>query len=115
MVNPNAQKIAKAKYQQEKCDRITADIPKGKRDAYKLIATELDRSLAQLIQDAIEEYGRNHAGKDFLESLPTPEAKSLSPADERLLDEFSKLPADAKKHLVELAKIINQKGGVQND
>ena len=33
MAVSNAKRISIAKYQQEKCDRITLDIPKGKRDA----------------------------------------------------------------------------------
>lgn len=69
-------------------------------------------TLQGLFVRGAEEYIRNHGGKI---PLPTPEAKSLPPADEKLIAEFSKLPADARKHLIELAKIINQKGGVQND
>ena len=101
------QQIAKDKYRQEKRDQITAEVPKGKRDAYKRIAADFNLSLSMLIQNSVEEYGRNHAG----ESLPTTtQQKSLSSADEKLLAEFSKLPVDARKHLLELAKIINQKG-----
>lgn len=104
------QQIAKDKYRQEKRDQITAEVPKGKRDAYKLIAAELNLSLSMLIQNGVEEYGRNHASKDFLATLPTPETKSLSPADEKLIAEFSKLPADAQKSLMQFLRTINQKG-----
>jgi len=100
------QQIAKDKYRQEKRDQITAEVPKGKRDAYKLIAAELNLSLSMLIQNGVEEYGRNHAGKDFLPTLPTPEAKSLSPADERLLDDLAKLPPDAQKAFRQLVRAI---------
>ena len=101
------QQIAVLKYRAKAYDRISIDVPKGKREEYNQSAAKLKTSLAKLIQVAVEEYTK----KEGIEiPLPTPEAKSLSPADERLLDEFSKLPADAKKHLVELAKIINQKG-----
>lgn len=115
MATSKAQLMAVKKYRQEKRDQISFDVPKGKREELKRSAALLGMTLQGLFVNSAEEFIKNHAGKDFLATLPTPETKSLSPADERLLDEFSKLPADAKKHLVELAKIINQKGGVQND
>ena len=62
MAMSKAQRLAIRIYQQEKCDRLTADVPKGKRDAYKHIAAELGLSLSKLIQNAVEEYACNHAG-----------------------------------------------------
>ena len=112
MAVSNAQKIAKAKYQQSSRTLIAADVSKSKGEFYRQSAKELDLSLSMLIQNGVEEYIRNHAGENILDK---PQGKSLSPADEKLLAEFSKLPVDARKHLLELAKIINQKGGGQND
>lgn len=107
-----AQQLAKDKYRKEKRDQMTVEVPKGKREVYKLIAAELGISLAQLIQVAVESYGRNHAGGI---QLPAAEQKSLSPSDEKLLVEFSKLPVDAQKSLMKFLQTINQKGGGQND
>lgn len=113
MAVSNAQKIAKAKYQQSSRTLIAADVSKSKGEFYRQSAKDLDLSLSMLIQNGVEEYISRHAGENFLDKQQT--QKSLSPADEKLLTEFSKLPVDARKHLVELAKIINQKGGGQND
>jgi len=112
MAISESQKLSIAKYRQEKRDRISTDVPKGKREVYNVAAKGLGLSLSMLIQNGVEEYISRHAGKN---PLAKPQTKSLSPAEEKLLAEFSKLPPDAKKHLVELAKIINQKGDVQND
>lgn len=92
-----AKRISIATYQQEKCDRITADIPKGKRDAYKLIAAELDISLASLIQVGVEEYARAHAGENFSVPVTDTTAKSvpekkLTAAERRLVETFARLP-----------------------
>ena len=108
MAMSESQKLSIAKYRQEKRDRISTDVPKGKREVYNVAAKDLGLSLSMLIQNGVEEYIRNHAGENVLDKQQ--DKKSLSPADEKLLAEFSKLPVDARKHLLELAKIINQKG-----
>ena len=113
MAMSESQKLSIAKYRQEKRDRISTDVPKGKREVYNVAAKDLGLSLSMLIQNGVEEYIRNHAGESLLDKQQ--DKKSLSPADEKLLAEFSKLPVDARKYLLELAKIINQKGGRQND
>ena len=112
MATSKAQLMAVKKYRQEKRDQISFDVPKGKREELKQSATSLGMTLQGLFVSSVEEYIRNHAGESLLDK---PQQKSLSPADEKLLAEFSKLPVDARKYLLELAKIINQKGGVQND
>ena len=96
MAVSRAKRISIATYQQEKCDRLTADVPKGKRDAYKQIAAELNISLASLIQIGVEEYARTHAGEKI--SVPgdvtaksVPE-KKLTAAERRLVETFARLP-----------------------
>ena len=113
MAVSNAQKIATKKYREKTYDTIGFDVKKGKRDEYKQFATQKGLSLAGMLTNAAEEYIRNHAGENVLDKQQ--DKKSLSPADEKLLAEFSKLPVDAQKSLMQFLRTLNQKGGVQND
>ena len=108
-----AQRLAVAKFRAEKCDRIAADVPKGKREIYKTAANDMGLSLALLIQNGVEEFIKNHAGeKVTLEVKP----ESISAADRRLLDEFNQLPADVQKKTLALIRAINEsKEGGEND
>lgn len=97
MAVSRAKRISIATYQQEKCDRLTADVPKGKRDAYKQIAAELNISLASLIQIGVEEYARTHAGEKISVPVTDVTAKSapekkLTAAERRLVETFARLP-----------------------
>ena len=112
MATSKAQLMAVKKYRQEKRDQISFDVPKGKREELKQSATSLGMTLQGLFVSSVEEYIRNHAGESLLDK---PQGKSLSPADEKLLAEFSKLPVDAQKSLMQFLRTLNQKGGVQND
>ena len=109
MAVSNAKRLSIAKYQQEKCDRITVDVPKGKREVYKAAAAKLGLSLSMLIQHGVESYG----GGIATESFTKPEKpESLSADERRLIDEFNRLPSDTRKALVKLVKSINQAGVV---
>ena len=99
MAVSKAQQMAKDKYRQEKRDQITAEVPKGKRDAYKLAAREFGISLALLIQSGVEEYIQNHAGEDFSRKI-TPPAEKISSADKKIIDTVNSLPPESKKALL---------------
>lgn len=111
MAVSNAQKIAKAKYQQSSRTLIAADVSKSKGEFYRQSAKDLDLSLSMLIQNGVEEYISRHAGENFLDKPQQP--KSLSPADEKLLDEVSKLPPDAQKSLMQFLRTINRQDDEQ--
>ena len=49
----------------DKWERLAVEIPKGKRDIYKMAARELGLSLSKLIQNGVEEYIKNH-GVEFI-------------------------------------------------
>ena len=49
----------------DKWERLAVEIPKGKRDIYKMAARELGLSLSKLIQNGVEEYIKNH-GAEFI-------------------------------------------------
>ena len=99
-----AQKMAKEKYRNDKRDQMTVEIPKGKRDAYKLIAAELGLSLSMLVQASIEDYGANHAVKIVVQQDAD---QKLTTEQKRLVEEFSKLPVDAQKHLMKFVAAVN--------
>ena len=111
MATSKSQMLAVAKFRAEKCDRIAADVPKGKREVYNAAAKELNLSLAKLIQAGVEEYIANHAG----EVVTVKPENQLSAEERRLLDEFNQLPGDAQKHLLKFVKAVNKKGGGEND
>ena len=110
MAVSNAQKIAKAKYQQSSRTLIAADVSKSKGEFYRQSAKDLDLSLSMLIQNGVEEYISRHAGENFPDK---PQPKSLSPADEKLIAEFSKLPPDAQKSLMQFLRTLNRQADGQ--
>ena len=107
MAVSNAKRIAIKKYQQEKRDRLTVDVPKGKREEYKAKAAKLGLSLSVLIQKGVETYGVNHAGQNLSAASQNLEQK-LSAADKKLIEEFNRLPAETQKALIKLIQSINQ-------
>ena len=122
MAMSTARRLANEKYLKEKCDRIGVDIPKGKRDAYKLVAAELGISLASLVQVGVEEYARTHAGEKF--SVPAdvtaksvPE-KKLTASERRLVETFGRLPKETRAKFAgllddyaKLAELVDGKDG----
>lgn len=111
MTVSSAKRVSIAKYQQEKCDRITADIPKGKREAYKMIAAEKGLSLSQLIQNSVESFAGLVPEKVTTECPP----EKFTPEQRRLVEEFNQLSAETQKALVKLVRTINEsKGGGGN-
>ncbi len=61
----NAKKI-RAEYRRKTRKAITLDVPKGKKEEYKIIAQSLGISLAEFIRNSLDE-------KIRLENLPTRE------------------------------------------
>ena len=114
MAISKAQGLAVLKYRAKAYDRLSTDIPKGKRDAYNLAASELGLSLSKLIQNGVEEFIARHAATDT-ESPAQVAAEKLSADDRRLVEEFAKLPADAQKHFLKAFAAVNSsKGGGGN-
>ena len=113
MAVSSAKRLAIKTYQQKKCDRLTVDVPKGKRDAYKAIAAELGLSLSMLIQNSVETFAGNHVSE-----VLAPQDK-LTAEQRRLLDGVAKLPESTRKivgKLVEdLAAQMSKGGGGNGD
>ena len=99
----SAKRLAVKVYQTEKCDRLTLDVPKGKRSEYKEKAASLGLSLSILIQNSVESYGTNHAG----EVIQKPEAEKLTAEERRLLTAFAKLPKNAQTNLIKTLEALS--------
>ena len=98
----NSKRISIKKYQQEKRDRLTVDVPKGKRDEYKAKAGQLGLSLSMLIQNGVEAYGENSG-----EVITPTQGEKLTSDQKRLLDEFGKMPVEVQKQTLKLIREIN--------
>ena len=107
MAVSTAQKLAKAKYQQEKRTLIATEVSKEKGEFYRTTATEFGISLSKLVQNGVEEFIQNHAGQNLSLVAQNSEPK-LSAADKKLVDEFNQLPVDTQKALIKLIQSINQ-------
>ena len=118
MAVPDSKRISIAKYQQEKCDRLTVDVPKGKRAAYHLIAKELGVSLAMLIQNSVEEHARNYAGENL--SVPADASKSepekkLTASERRLVETFARLPEKTRAKFAGLLENVADLADTKTD
>ena len=112
MAVSQAQRMAVAKYRQEKRDQLAVDVPKGKREEYKAKAARLGLSLSMLIQHSVEGYGANHGGGEVIQ--PTTE-NQLSAEQRKFLNEFSRLSPKSQKALREIiSELVDKKGGGEN-
>ena len=105
MAVSQAQRLAKAKYQQEKRSIVAAEVSKAKGEEYRAAAKELGLSLAKLIQNGVEEYIQNHGG----EVVHKPEAEKLTAEEKRLLAAFAKLPKNAQINLIKTLESLSPK------
>ena len=109
----NAQKLAKAKYQQEKRTLVAAEVSKDKGAFYREQAARLNLSLSMLIQSGVEEFIQRHLNE--LEPIVKPApmvkeqqtAEKLTSTERTLLAEFNQLPVDAQKSLIRFLRSVN--------
>lgn len=57
----------------DKWERLPIQLPKGKRDAYKMAAQEFGIAMSKLVQNGVEEYIKNH-GKEFIKEYEDKES-----------------------------------------
>ena len=66
-----------------------------------------------LIQTSVETFAQNHSGEEFqtlaLKTLKDVPEQKLTPEQKRLVEEFSKLPADTQKAFMKILTAINAK------
>lgn len=112
MALTEARKASIYKYKAEKIDRLGVDIPKGKRAAYREVANELGMSMSQLVQAAVEEFAKTHAGGFSF--------KPISPAenweDILLIEDFHKLPKTLRMYVAGIVSaLVNGVGNEKED
>lgn len=91
-------------YKKENYDQILVRVKKGKKEEYKQAADDFGLGQMELFRIAVEEYIQNHGGEVMKPEKP----ESISAADKRLIDEFNRLPVDARKHFLQAFKAINE-------
>ena len=101
-----AQKMANRRYRDKVYDQITVEVPKGKRDEYKAAAKDLRLTFKALIQAGVEEYIQNHGGEVSTPTAPVVDDK-LPAGQRRLVEEFNRLPSDARRQLVKFLQALN--------
>lgn len=95
------------KNREEVCERISLDVPLGKRAVYKEAAKQFKVSLVNLIQISVEEFIANHSGEDIKDKLVQHER--LTPRDKLLFDRFKELPPYAQRSVV---KFVDNMAGL---
>ena len=106
-----AKRISIKNYQQEKCDRVTLDVPKGKREEYKAKAASLGLSLSMLIQISVESYGEQSGSNPAPITRPlatSQPAEKLSAEKKKLLADFNQLPEPTRRLIAKLIADINR-------
>lgn len=92
-------------------DRITMDVPLGKRAEYKEAAFQFQMPLTVLFQRAVEEYITNYGDK----VMPR---EQLTVRDKLLLKKLKQLPPDTQRLVVKfvenMASVVANKGDVEN-
>ena len=78
------------KYRTTNYDLISFLVRKGKRDAYKMAASELGLGFSELVRKAVEEYVQNHADEELQKNLHGSFKRLKNvPRKKKLCDELS--------------------------
>lgn len=104
--------MSTAEYKKTVYDRIGLVVRKGKREEYQQVAKEFGLTLSELFKNAVDVF---IAEKGF-QDLPVQNFKpapmndtqpKLSQAEQKLISDFNRLPADAQKAITKLIQTIN--------
>ena len=97
-----ARRQSQKKYKQEKCDRVTVDVPKGKREIYKQLADEMGISMSKLIQYGVDEFAQKYTNKAIFHS----QGDKLNAEQRQLIDTVDKLTPKARKQLIKFLESL---------
>lgn len=89
------------------CERISLDVPQGKRAVYREAANQFKMSFAGLFQIAVEEFIANHSGEDVKDKLV--QSERLTPRDKLLLEKFKQLQPKTQRAVM---KFIDNMAGI---
>ena len=83
-------------------DRLTVNLPEGKRDVYISAAHEFGISVSGLVQLGVEEFIANHADEESARKVKA--CEKLSAQERRLLKAFDALPKESRSIVLRLVE-----------
>ena len=83
-------------------DRLTVNLPEGKRDVYVSAAHEFGISVSGLVQLGVEEFIATHSDTESVKKVKATE--KLSAQERRLLKAFEALPKESRALIVKLVE-----------
>ena len=86
----------------EKPDRLTVNLPEGKRDMYTSAAHTFGISISGLVQLGVEEFIANHADEESARKVKA--CEKLSAQERRLLKAFDALPKESRSIVLRLVE-----------
>ena len=108
MATSAAQKLANARYRQNKRKTVGAEVSREKGELIQAFATSIGISTSRLVQVAIEDFiSRHENGAPIGGNFTAKSEQTLTTEQKIFVDEFSKLPADVQKHFLKVFKAIN--------
>ena len=86
----------------DKYDRLTVNLPEGKRDMYTTAAHTFGISISGLVQLGVEEFIANHADEESARKVKA--CEKLSAQERRLLKAFDALPKESRSIVLRLVE-----------
>lgn len=110
---PESTRKAKARYKKEKRYSLTAEMPIEKRDFVWQVAGKFGLSLTQLVQNAIEEYSRNHM--TVAPVFPHKAEDLLTERENLLIERFGRLSPTTQLDFLHLLEDFVESLGTQSE
>ena len=86
----------------DKPDRLTVNLPEGKRDMYTSAAHTFGISISGLVQLGVEEFIANHADEESGRKVKA--CEKLSSQERKLLKAFDALPKESRTIVLKLVE-----------
>ena len=86
----------------DKYDRLTVNLPEGKRDAYTAAAHSFGISISGLVRLGVEEFIDNHADTESAKKVKA--CEKLSAQERRLVKAFDNLPKESRSIVLRLVE-----------
>ena len=86
----------------DKYDRLSVNLPEGKRDAYTAAAHTFGISISGLVQLGVEEFIAHHADEESAKKVKA--CEKLSAQERRLLKAFDALPKESRAIVLKLVE-----------
>ena len=86
----------------DKYDRLTVNLPEGKRDAYTAAAHSFGISISGLVQLGVEEFIATHSDEESAKKVKA--CEKLSAQERRLVKAFDTLPKESRSIVLRLVE-----------